>query len=89
MSSRTPASSISASGGERSFASLLDIVKTELQLIDARSFTQESKDALRSFLAYEVSIMLSMVNSLPQEKKYLARNEINNAKFIISLLQLF
>ena len=54
------AGSITASGGERSFNSLFDIVKTEIKRMDSRSFSQEAKDALYSFLAYEFCILLTV-----------------------------
>ena len=61
------AGSITASGGERSFNSLFDIVKTEIKRMDSRSFSQEAKDALYSFLAYEFCILLTMSSCMPKE----------------------
>ena len=63
------AGSITASGGERSFNSLFDIVKTEIKRMDSRSFSQEAKDALYSFLAYEFCILLTMSSCMPKEKR--------------------
>ena len=81
------AGSITASGGERSFNSLLDIIKTELELIDNRSFTIEAKDALRSFLAYEVSILMAYVCRLPKEKQVQARFEIKQLCWLLKYTQ--
>lgn len=75
--------SITATGGERSYINLLDIVKTELALIDGRSFTAEAKDALRSFLAYEVSIMISGTCGLPKEKQSSARKELKQLCWLL------
>lgn len=63
------AGSITASGGERSFNSLFDILKTEIKRMDSRSFSQEAKDALYSFLAYEFCILLTMSSCMPKEKR--------------------
>lgn len=51
--------SITNTGGRKSFDHLFDIFKTELSLIDSRSFSEEAKDALKSFLAYEYCILLT------------------------------
>ena len=75
--------SITHSGGERSFNSLLDIVKTELNLVDQRSFTLEAKDSLRSFLAYEVSILMSAICSLPNDKQEAARKEVKELCWLL------
>ena len=81
------AGSITASGGERSFNCLLDIIKTELELIDNRSFTIEAKDALRSFLAYEVSILMAYICGLPKEKQVQARFEIKQLCWLLKYTQ--
>lgn len=81
------AGSITNSGGERSHNNLLDIVKTELEKIDGRSFTDEAKDALRSFLAYEVSIMMAGVHSLPKEKQESAREELKSLCWLLKYRQ--
>ncbi|MCI5718104.1 MAG: glycosyltransferase [Alistipes sp.] len=77
------AGSITASGGERAFNSVLDIVKNELALIDKRYFTEEAIDALRSFLAYEVSILIATVYGLPKEKQDDARAEIKQLCWLL------
>ena len=51
--------SISNTGGRKSFDHLFDIFKTELSLIESRSFSEEAKNALKSFLAYEYCILLT------------------------------
>lgn len=81
------AGSITASGGERAFNNVLDIVKTELALIDKRSLTADAIDALRSFLAYEVSILLATVCGLPRDKQSNARAEIQNLCWLLKYTQ--
>lgn len=53
------AGSITNSSGDRGFNSLFSIFKTELQKIESRSFSHEAKEAIKSFLAYEYSILLA------------------------------
>ncbi len=77
------AGSITASGGERAFNSVLDIVKNELALIDKRYFSEEAIDALRSFLAYEVCILIATVYGLPKEKQDDARVEIKQLCWLL------
>ena len=79
--------SITASAGERSFNSLLDIVKTELEIIEGRSFATEAKDALRSFLAYEISIMMAGTCHLPREKQASARKELKELCWLLQYTQ--
>ena len=81
------AGSISASGGERAFNNVLDIVNTELSLIDKRSFTADAIDALYSFLAYEVSILVAIVSELPKEHQSDARVEIKKLCWLLKYTQ--
>ena len=81
------AGSITASSGERAFNNVLDIVKTELALTDKRSFTTEAIDALYSFLAYEVSILMATVNGLPKDTHSVARVEIKNLCWLLRYTQ--
>ena len=76
--------SITASGGERSFNSLLDIVKTEVEKIESRSFSHKAKDALKSFLAYEVSILMFGLCKLPKEKQITARKELKSLGWLLN-----
>lgn len=79
--------SISSSGGERSFNSLLDIVKTELEKIEGRSFSEDAKNSLRSFLAYEVCILIMSVCHLPKEKHSTARKELKKLCWLLKYTQ--
>lgn len=51
--------SITNTSGRKSFDNLFDIFKTELDKIEGRSFSNEAKRALKSFLAYEYCILLT------------------------------
>ena len=66
--------SITNTASERSFNSLLYIIQKELDKMNSRTFSEQAKDDLRSFLAYEVCILLAMIGSLPvtirNEKRY-------------------
>jgi len=52
-------SSVSSQMDEKHFLSLFNIFKNELSKVEERSFSQEAKDALKSFLAYEYCILLT------------------------------
>jgi len=65
------ASSITKVSGRKSFDSLFDIFKTELSKIEQRKFSEESKNAIKSFLAYEYCILLTYPGIDKQTKKEL------------------
>lgn len=71
--------SISNTRGRKSFDHLFDIFKTELSLIDSRSFSEEAKNALKSFLAYEYCILLTY-KDIDKE----AKRELLNYKDILT-----
>lgn len=77
------AGSITASVGSRSFNSLMDIIKTELSLVEVRSFSSEAKDALLSFLAYELSILVASLNGLSKDKQVSARKELKSLCWLL------
>lgn len=72
--------SITASGGEKSFNDVFNIIKTELDKIERRSFSQEAKNALYSFMAYEFCILLSSASKMPKEK----RTELLEYKWLLN-----
>ena len=53
------AGSITKVSGRKSFDSLFDIFKIELIKIEQRTFCEEAKNAIKSFLAYEYCILLT------------------------------
>lgn len=71
--------SISNTRGRKSFDHLFDIFKTELSLIDSRSFKEDAKKALKSFLAYEYCILLTY-KDIDKE----AKRELLNYKDILT-----
>ena len=73
--------SITHSGGERSFMCLFEILKSELDKIEKRSFSAEAKLSLYSFLAYEYCILLSMLSSLTESKEQ--RKELYAYKWLL------
>lgn len=73
--------SITHSGGERSFKCLFDILRSELDKIEKRSFSAEAKLSLYSFLAYEYCILLSMLSSLTESKE--RRKELYAYKWLL------
>lgn len=76
--------SITTTGGERSFNSLLLIIQNELDKLEERSFSEQAKNDLRSFLAYEVCILLAMISSLPTAIQPKKRQEIVNYKWLLN-----
>lgn len=79
--------SITASIGERSFNNLLDIIKTEIEKIKSRSFSSSGKDALYSFLAYELSILVAGISDLPKEKQGKKRKELKSLCWLFKFTQ--
>lgn len=81
------AGSITNSGGERHFNNILNIVKTELDKIENRKYTDAAKDALRSYMAYEVSILISGICGLPQEKQSSVRKDLKSLCWLMKYRQ--
>lgn len=79
--------SISSNCNERSFNSILNIIKNELLLIDQRSFSPKAKNALLSFLAYELSILMANVCRMPKEKKNKIRIELKSFCWLFKYTQ--
>lgn len=75
--------SISTSIGERNFNDILNIIRQELDKIDTRSFSDESKNDLRSFLAYEFCILLSYLQCLPESIRGEKRKELVQYKWLL------
>ena len=48
---------------------MFNILKNEVKKLDSRSFSQEAKEALYSFLAYEFCILLAAASRMPKEWK--------------------
>lgn len=76
--------SITTTGGERNFNSLLLILQNELDKLEECSFSEQAKNDLRSFLAYEVCILLAMISSLPTAIQQEKRQEVVNYKWLLN-----
>ena len=72
------AGSITNSINENAFNCLLDIIKTELNKLDDRSFSIDTKCSIKSFLAYELSILIMEVHLLPEAHREKARKEVKS-----------
>lgn len=79
--------SITNSINEKGFNCLLDIVKNEYYKLESRKFSQESKDSIKSFLAYELGILMMEVHLLPEEKRAKARSEIKSLSGLLKYTQ--
>lgn len=68
--------SITGSFTRQNFDDILSIIRQEIMLLDSRKFTEESKNALRSFLAYELSILISKLFTLSVKDRSVRRKEL-------------
>ena len=75
--------SITASVGEKSFNSVLEIIKTEIDLIDERSFTDDAKNSLVSFLAYELILLIAFTKRLPKSKQNESRAKLKELSWLL------
>ena len=62
---------------------MFSIIKNELAKIDSRKFSEDAKDALRSFLAYEYCILLAMLGSLDKSIQKERRKELYAYKWLL------
>lgn len=74
--------SVTNSNKDRIYSDLLNILKTELERIENRSFNQESKNALYSFIAYEYCILLSILSSVSNVS--IRRKELYKYKWLLN-----
>lgn len=74
------AGSITASGNPKSTSDLFTIVKNEVNKMKERSFSEETKNALYSFLAYEFCILLTESSRMSKEM----RKELMQYKWLLN-----
>lgn len=74
------AGSITASGNPKSTSDLFTIVKNEVNKMKERSFSEEAKKALYSFLAYEFCILLTASSRMSKEM----RKELMQYKWLLN-----
>lgn len=72
--------SITASRGTKSTYDLFNILKNEVSKMSSRHFSQEAKEALYSFLAYEFCILLTASSRMSKEM----RKELMEYKWLLS-----
>lgn len=77
------AGSISTAIGERNFSDILNIIRKELDVLENRTFSEDAKDDLRSFLAYEFCILLSYLRLLPKSIRGERRQELFEYKWLL------
>lgn len=75
--------SISFSFGEKSFNDLLTIIRTETEKMDKRSFSEDAKKALLSFLAYEFCILLGYIHRLPENLRNHYRTRLLEYRWLL------
>lgn len=81
------ATSITASGGQRSFDNLFEIVKTEIDLLPSRSFSKNAKNHLLSFLAYEYCILLLKAESFKGKRRTESLRQLKEYKWLLDYPQ--
>lgn len=79
--------SISQNFGEKNFDSLMSIIKNELDKLETRRFTLETKNYIKSFLAYEFCICLANINRLCKEEKNEKYKELLRYKWLLKYKQ--
>lgn len=79
--------SITKSKADKIYNSLIYIINNEINLLEKREFSRESKNALLSFLAYELSIILGYYQDLPKKIKREARSEIKAKAWLLNYKQ--
>ena len=75
--------SITNSGGEKSFNNLLCLIQQELEKVEHRTFSEEAKNDLYSFFAYEFCILLGSLNSFSPDKRSERRRELLKCKWLL------
>lgn len=76
--------SITTTYSTKSFNDILEIIKYELDTISQRSFNDDAKNAILSFLAYQFCIMLAKIQFLDKAVRKEKRKELLKYKWILS-----
>lgn len=76
--------SITTTYSTKSFNDILEIIKNELDTISQRSFNDDAKNAILSFLAYQFCIMLAKIQFLDKAVRKEKRRELLKYKWILS-----
>lgn len=75
--------SITSIGGEKSFFSLLDIVKTEVNMMSERSFSESGRVSLHSFLGYELSILIGNFRKVNKKRRAMVKRELKGLSYLL------
>ena len=75
--------SISNISDYRSFNSLFSIFKSELSFVDERSFNNDARVAIKSFLAYEYCILLTYLSGFNKSERKKIREELYEYRSIL------
>lgn len=81
------AGSITHNISQRNVDNLIGIVENELSKVDGRSFTQEGKNCLLSFLAYEYSIILGYLQYLDKDSAKEKYEHLKQYKYLFKYNQ--
>ena len=76
--------SITTTASQRSFNSLIFIIKKWRQIIPTLNITKEEKDIYLGYLAYQLSITMLLYNNLPKIVRKKANQEIKNNLILFS-----
>lgn len=76
------AGSVTKSNSERVYCDLFKIIKEELLKLEQRTFNEDSKNALYSFLAYEYCILLSILSYVPNSSE--RRKELRQYRWLLN-----
>lgn len=76
--------SITSSFNDRYFNDLLWIIQNELERIYTRDLNENAKNALLSFLAYELCILLAYIKDLPKTVQCEARKKLYEYKWLLN-----
>jgi len=79
--------SITKNFDAKHFDDILHIIRRELEFADKRNFDDRSRDCLRSFLAYEFSILLSKIPMMDVGIRRIKRKELYPYKWLLHYTQ--
>lgn len=79
--------SITRNFGLKSFDSIIKIIEEELEKLETRSFSDETKDYIKSFLAYEFCICLGNLNRIEKGEREERRKQLIKYKWLLAFTQ--
>lgn len=79
--------SITSNFGLKSFDSIICIIEEELSKLESRSFSDKTKDYIKSFLAYELCICLANLHQIEKKGREERRKKLIKYKWLLSYTQ--